>query len=82
MSAAQMALLYRLQELEQGLAKLAAQRVNHPVVQDIAKLKDVLSKQGDMKKPSADKSKPKSLLVRQVEEELQRFASRNGLHPS
>lgn len=70
MSAAQMALLYRLQELEQGLAKLAAQRVNHPVVQDIAKLKDVLSKQGRLEKAVSRQIQAKKLLVRQVEEEL------------
>jgi len=70
MSVAQMALLYRLQELEQSLAQLKAQRENHRVVQDIAKLKDVLSKYERLEQAVDKQLKVKKLTVRQAEAEL------------
>lgn len=75
MSVGQMAMLYRLQELEQSLAALDAERTNHPVVQDIAKLKDVLSKYARLEEALNKQFKAKRLAVRQAEEELSNLQS-------
>lgn len=70
MSAAEMASLYRFQELEQSLAQLQAQRENDPVVQDVNKLSDALSKYARLEEAVVKQIKAKKLAVRQAEERL------------
>jgi|SRR5690625_448942 len=70
MSAAQMANLYRLQEVEQSLAQLKAQRENDPVVQDVTKLTDALNKYARLEQAVIKQVKAKKLAVRQAEEKL------------
>lgn len=70
MSAAELASLYRFQELEQSLAQLTARRENDPVVQDVNKLADALSKYARLEEAVSKQIKAKKLAVRQGEEKL------------
>lgn len=74
-AAAQMASLYRLQELELELTRLQEQRKIDPVVQEVTKLTNALKKYSQLEVAVNKRIREKKLAVRQSEERLAGFQS-------